>query len=470
MTAVRVGVRRYVRSALEECRLRGLVAQVSAREEVLLENVRRRPQMVKLYCGVDPTARSVHLGNLVPLMVLLNFYVRGSPVVNIVGGATGKVGDPSGRTTERSAMSSSVREDNVSAISQQLKTFFKRGAEYYAKRQGLQGALKGVPAGHTVVNNLTWWQDVNMLDFLARYGGHIRVQAMLARDSVSSRLAQPQTGLGFNEFTYQILQAYDFYHLYTEQGVSVQVGGNDQWGNITAGIDLIERVRAETARGESKKATSLPATAITCPLLTTSSGQKFGKSAGNAVFIDKSINTPYDIYQFFYNTEDADVERFLKIFTLLPLEQIATVMATHRASAHGANRTDHAGVRGYGTDPVGLRTRRDAQMVSDIVFGKGQGAAAENRDLSLLFKKAGILTEVPRDRATPLELVTRVLQCSKTEAKRKLDQGAVYWGPGRLALPPTSAHDAIDWDEHLLNPQVLLVRVGKQRCFPVKLV
>ncbi|QLQ81534.1 hypothetical protein HG537_0F02950 [Torulaspora globosa] len=441
---------RRARDLLEELKVRGLVSQVSEPERVLHEKLSNGSR-VHLYCGADPTARSLHLGNIVPLMVLLNFYVRGHDVVALVGGATGRVGDPSGRKTERSVMEEMDRIDNIARIKVQLARFFRNGWEYYSSRRG-----NGVCGKVRVLDNYNWWKDVRMLDFLSQYGRHIRIQSMLARDSVSARLDSAE-GLGFNEFTYQILQAYDFYHMYREDGVSVQVGGNDQWGNITAGIDLINRADPNAAK--------MPAFGITTPLLTTASGEKFGKSAGNAVFIDPEINTNFDIFQFFYNTADADVARLLKTFTFLTIDEIDAAVSKHMQSPH--LRQGQALLAREVTDLLhGCGSGENAQALSDIVFGE----FADYNSISCerlidMFSQAKLLHHATT-KTSLTDLVAQLSKTSKSAARRILKQGAVYLGPARTKV----TEDTTCWTPYLIDNQALLIRIGKQKCFLVKMV
>lgn len=433
---------------LQLLRQRGLVQQVSQPEQALVDKLKGGTK-VKLYCGADPTARSLHLGNLLPLMVLLNFYVRGHDVVALIGGATGRVGDPSGRKTERDAMADDRRLDNVSRIQTQFERFFQNGLKYYGSR------IDGPVSAGTVFNknNYTWWHDVKMLDFLAQYGRHIRIQNMLNRDSVSSRL-QSQDGIGFNEFTYQILQAYDFYHLHKNEGVNIQVGGNDQWGNITAGLDLITRVSPQTDKSKQPYG-------ITVPLLTTSTGEKFGKSAGNAIFIDPEMNTSYDMYQFFVNTTDADVEKLLKMFTLLPIERINDIMLTHNESPQ-----------------LRYAQKRLAVEVVDLIHGVGKGHDSEtvsrilfdtfpedisSTELIRIFDEVNILQRFTKNIQLS-NMVCELLQCSKSEFRRKLKQGSIYLGPTKQKVTV----DLEDVSPYLIDNEVLLLRVGKQKCYVIK--
>lgn len=435
---------------MNELKRRGLISQISQPESAFIEKL-NAGEKFKIYCGADPTAKSLHLGNMVPLMVLLNFYVRGHDVVSLVGGATGRVGDPSGRSTERNAMASEVLLDNITRINGQLRQFFENGLRYYQNRNGATSS-KGK---WTQVDNYDWWKDVSMLEFLAKYGRHIRIQSMLSRDSVSNRLSSSE-GLGFNEFTYQVLQAYDFYHLYKERGVTVQVGGNDQWGNITAGIDLINRVSSDSHK--------CPPMGLTVPLLTTASGEKFGKSAGNAVFIDPELNTAYDIYQFFYNTPDADVSRFLKIFTLLPLDDIESIVEKHLKTPHlrAAQKLLAAEV----TELLhGPGSGKESGIISDIIFGDTDVLKTSSADSMIgLFEKSRIMQYAKRTDPL-LDVLCRILRCSKSEARRKLAQGSVYLGVSRSKV----SHDLIDWAPHLIEDKLLILRIGRQKCFLIKM-
>ncbi|SMN21195.1 similar to Saccharomyces cerevisiae YPL097W MSY1 Mitochondrial tyrosyl-tRNA synthetase [Maudiozyma saulgeensis] len=440
---------------LDLLRKRGLISQVSAPEEVLVSKVQNGDKL-KMYCGVDPTAKSIHLGNLVPMMLMLNFYVRGHDIVNIVGGATGAVGDPSGRSTERKTMSIDTRLDNVSRITTQLSRFFQNGLTYYENKYKSNDDENKNTGVYTMTNNYNWWKDVKMIEFLAQYGKYIRIQSMLSRDSVSARLSS-QGSLGFNEFTYQILQAYDFYHLYKNENTTIQIGGNDQWGNITAGIDLINRVEQNSSNVKKN-----PPFAITVPLLTTSNGQKFGKSAGNAIFLDEEINTAYDIYQFFLNTTDADVERFLKIFTLMPINKISEVVEKHNDAPqlHYAQSVLAQEV----TELIhGTKKAKDAKTISRVLFSNST-ITEDSKELIRIFSGARILKQASQG-SDLTTLVSELMQCSKAEAKRKVVQGSVYLGPDRVRLEKNTS----DWIQYLIGNEVLLIRIGKQKCFVVQM-
>ncbi|KAF8345860.1 hypothetical protein F5887DRAFT_963863 [Amanita rubescens] len=282
-------------SLLRELKNRGFIQDVTRSHdlELALGTASRT-----VYAGIDPTARSLHIGHLLPLLCLFHFRLHGHTIIPLIGGATGRIGDPSGRTTERQLADVQHVEDN--------------------KLPNIHHSTSLPPH---VMSNLEWHQHFTMLDFLRTVGVHARISAMISRESVKARL-DSQQGISFTEFTYQLLQAYDFYHLHKHHGCSIQVGGSDQWGNIVAGLELI----AKTAAAGTE---AINVFGITTPLLTTSTGEKFGKSAGNAVWLDPGLTSIFDFYQYFIKVTDADVEKYLKMFTLLPLSEIADIVKTH---------------------------------------------------------------------------------------------------------------------------------------------
>ncbi|KIL66226.1 hypothetical protein M378DRAFT_23477 [Amanita muscaria Koide BX008] len=273
-----------------------------------------------VYAGIDPTAKSLHIGHLMPFMCLLHFQLNGHRIIPLIGGATGLIGDPSGRSTERQLAEIQQVENNVASLTEAIHTFFTRAYNYAKVR--LPGSLPQLEEP-TVLSNLDWHQRFTMLDFLRTVGVHSRISTMISRDSVKARL-NSQQGISFTEFTYQLLQAYDFCHLYKNHSCSIQIGGSDQWGNIVAGLELIGRLE-----GHSVAEQDTPAFGITTPLLTTATGEKFGKSAGNAVWLNSNLTSVFDLYQYFIKVADEDVEKYLKLFTLLPLPDIHDIIATH---------------------------------------------------------------------------------------------------------------------------------------------
>ncbi|KAJ3528669.1 hypothetical protein NM688_g7965 [Phlebia brevispora] len=306
---------------LTDLETRGLIQQVTSPEK-LRQAIKTR-QVV--YLGVDPTAKYLHVGHLLPLLCLFHFQIRGHGIIPLIGGATGLVGDPSGRNTERPLSEASVVESNVEHLVSGITDFFTGAIAYASKRLPPSDTQITPPE---IRNNLSWFKDMGLLHFLRTVGVNSRVNTMLARESVQARLSSQQ-GISFTEFTYQLLQAYDFYNLHKSFACSIQLGGSDQWGNILAGIDLINKLDPDPkadAAGDER------VFGVTMPLLTTPSGEKFGKSAGNAVALKADITSVFDFYQFFLRAPDSHVGTYLKMFTLLPVSQIDDVMNQHERS------------------------------------------------------------------------------------------------------------------------------------------
>ncbi len=301
-------------------------------------------QSLKCYVGFDPTARSLHLGHVIPVMGLAHFQRMGHVPIVLIGGGTGMIGDPSGKTAERQLLSKEDVEANSQRLQAQLSKFFSFAGPHAA----------------LLLNNADWLLPLKLVDFLRDIGKHFSINAMIAKESVRWRLEERGQGISFTEFSYMLLQAYDFYHLYEHQGCSVQAGGKDQWGNITAGIDLIRRMSGGSAHG------------ITFPLLTTASGVKIGKTEGTEgsemIWLDPQMTSPYRMYQYWVNTDDRDVIKFLKLFTFLELTEISELEETlrqdpgkrepHRALAFEFTKLAH-----------GEKTARAVREASEILFG-----------------------------------------------------------------------------------------------------
>ncbi|MGG2066978.1 tyrosine--tRNA ligase [Bacillus sp. S14(2024)] len=260
---------------------------------------------ISLYCGVDPTGDSMHIGHLIPFMMMKRFQLAGHHPVILIGGATGTIGDPSGRQTERQLQTLEQVQHNVDALTSQMQKLFDFGGNSEVK----------------MVNNYDWTHEVSILEFLRDYGKNFSINNMLAKDIVASRL---ETGISFTEFTYQILQAMDFHHLYKHEDVQLQIGGSDQWGNITSGLDLIRKKEGPDAK----------VFGLTIPLLLKSDGTKFGKTAGGAIWLDPEKTTPFEFYQFWVNTDDRDVIRYLKFFTFLTKDRIDELAVKVQTEPH----------------------------------------------------------------------------------------------------------------------------------------
>ena len=289
---------------IEGLKWRGMIHDVMpGAEEHLLE------QMRAAYVGFDPTADSLHIGNLVPIMLLAHYQRCGHKPVALVGGATGMIGDPSGKSAERNLLDEATLRHNKEAIKKQLAHFLD-----FESNQ---------PNAALMVNNYDWMKDFSFLDFIRDVGKHITVNYMMAKDSVKNRISSDSNeGMSFTEFTYQLVQGYDFLHLYQAHKCTIQMGGSDQWGNITTGTELIRRI------GNGK------GFAITCPLITKSDGSKFGKSEGGNVWLDPKRTSPYKFYQYWLNSSDEDAEKYIKIFTFLEKDDIEALIDTHKEQPH----------------------------------------------------------------------------------------------------------------------------------------
>ncbi|KAF9241607.1 hypothetical protein BU15DRAFT_87184 [Melanogaster broomeanus] len=422
------------RNLIEELDARQFLANVTRPEE--LAKHLDKPQTV--YSGIDPTAKSLHVGHLIPLLCLLHFQLRG-----ITDSATGLVGDPSGRMTERELSEKAQIELNTLTLAEALQSFFSRAATYAKDKWSIQGSI--IPEVQ-VLNNLTWLKDVNLLDFLRTTGIHFRVNHMLARDSVKMRM-DSQQGISFTEFSYQLLQGYDFYELYKTRGCTIQLGGSDQWGNILSGVELINKVELGGPSGEST--TKQKGFALTTPLLTTSTGEKFGKSAGNAVWLDENLTSYLDFYQFFMRTADADVEKYLKMFTLLSVEEISSVIQDHQA--HPEHR---------------IAQKLLAKEVTLMVHGE-DGLSAATIATQVLFsneytalKAEQIIKSLEEMFGTPLpNLVAKhKLAPSKSAARQLVQAGGLYLN--NVAQRDPRFHLTRD---ALVDGRVAVLRAGKDK-------
>jgi len=347
------------------------------------------------YVGFDPTADSLHVGSLVPVMGLLWLQRSGGRPIVLVGGGTGLVGDPSGKRSERPMLSLEEIEANAAGIRAQLERFLDFDG----------------PSGARVVNNAEWLVPLKLLDFLRDTGKHFTVNYMLQKDSVKNRM---ESGISFTEFAYMLVQAYDFAHLHQASGCELQMGGSDQWGNITAGIELIGR------------RTGRPAHGLVFPLLTTASGAKFGKTEEGNVWLDPARTSPYRFYQYWLNTDDREVERLLKLFTVLPLEEIGEAMAAHQARP--SERIPQRLLAKDVTSRVhGSEVANRAIAASRALFGDGQLAELDGETLAVVASEVRTV-EIDRDRLTSGfgivdALVESGLASSKADARRGLQGG-----------------------------------------------
>jgi tyrosyl-tRNA synthetase len=416
---------------LDDLAARGLVADTTD-EATLRARLAEGP--ITLYAGFDPTADSLHVGNLVPLLLLRRFQDAGHRPIALAGGATGMIGDPGGRSEERNLLDADTLDHNLAAIRGQLERLLDLEADPGSGRGGI------------LVDNRTWTEPMGVLEFLRDVGKHVTVATMLAKDSVSSR-HQSESGISYTEFSYMLLQAHDYLVLHTEHGCELQVGGSDQWGNITAGIDLIRRRTGHRVHG------------LTVPLITRADGEKFGKSVDGAVWLSAERTSPYAFYQYWINVDDRDVERFLLQLTLLPIAEAAEVAAEHARRPErreGQRRLAHeltALVHGDGS-------ARAAAAASQLLFG-GDPADADEAAFEMLAAELGevaLSTSELADGLAAESLVARTpLVTSLTQARKALGAGEMRVNGERLAATSTIGPG------DLAHGRYLLVQRGKKR-------
>ena len=385
-------------SLLEELSWRGMVYQHTDGLPDALAT-----EQLSAYAGFDPTAPSLHIGSLVPVMGLVHLQRAGHRPIALVGGGTGLIGDPSGKTAERQLVSAEEIEENSRALEKQLRRFLDF--------EGKNGAR--------MRDNATWLRPLKAVEFMRDVGKHFTVNYMLAKDSVQSRI---EGGISFTEFSYMLLQAYDFLELNRREGVTLQIGGSDQWGNITAGLELIRRVEGKTAH------------ALTMPLVTTASGSKFGKTEEGAVWLDSTRTSPYKFYQYWINVDDRDAGKYLRLFTLMSLQEIEALeklitSAPEKREAQQALARDLT-ARVHGEDAA-----RVAEEVSRVLFGKADPTSLTEPVLRALSEEVPFVEAA--DAPGLLDaLVTLKLAASKSAARRLVEQGGVYVN-GQRATPET---------------------------------
>ena len=421
---------------VDEMKWRGMIHDIMPGTQEQLEK-----EMTSAYIGFDPTADSLHIGSLVQIMTLVHLQRAGHKPFALVGGATGMVGDPSGKSKERNLLSSDVLDHNVKSVHEQLARFlnFDCGAN-----------------SAEMVNNFDWFKEINFLDFIRDVGKHISVNYMMAKDSVKSRL---ETGMSFTEFTYQLVQGYDFLHLYNAKNCKLQLGGSDQWGNIVTGTELIRR----KARGE--------AFAITTPLIKKADGTKFGKTEGGNVWLDSKRTSPYKFYQYWLNSSDTDAKTYIKIFTLLDEAQINTLIAEHEAAPHLRVLQ-----KALGKD-VTIRVHSEeaynrAVDASEILFGKNTSDKLKNieeRDLLDIFEGVPQFEVDKKQLTAGINIVDLLAQKSKVfssngEARRMLKSNAVSVNKEKVSEEKHLTQS------DLLNDKYVLIQKGKKNYYLLKFV
>lgn len=421
---------------LEELRWRGMLQDTTPNLEEQLKK-----EKTTGYIGFDPTADSLHIGSLVPIILLMHFRKAGHKPIALVGGATGMIGDPTGKSDERNLLDEETLAKNIAGIKNVLSRFL----DFDAKDDNAA----------ELVNNYDWMKDFSFIDFVRNVGKRITVNYMMAKDSVKKRLSgETGAGMSFTEFTYQLIQGYDFYHLYQNKNCKLQMGGSDQWGNMTTGTELIRRMSNETTE----------AFAMTCPLVTKSDGSKFGKSEGGNIWLDSDKTSVYEFYQFWLNVADEDAEKFIKFYTFLDKNTIENLIETHKAEPHRrtlqTRLAEEVTILVHGKDELEM-----AQKASQILFGK-----STSEDLKSLNEKTflSVFEGVPQNEISIDELEGDLLDLlsdksgflkSKGEARRALKENSISINKDKIndTFNPTK--------EDLIAGKYLLLQRGKKNYF-----
>lgn len=430
-----------MKNFIEEVTWRGMLHDVMpGTEEHLME------QMRVAYVGIDPTADSLHIGHLVGVMLLKHFQLSGHKPLALVGGATGMIGDPSGKSNERNLLDEPTLRHNQEAIKGQLARFldFTSDAANAAE----------------LVNNYDWMKNFSFLDFIRDVGKHITVNYMMAKDSVKKRLSsEAAEGMSFTEFTYQLVQGYDFLHLYREKNCTLQMGGSDQWGNITTGTELVRRIASGKAY------------ALTCPLITKADGTKFGKSEGGNIWLDSARTSPYKFYQYWLNTSDVDAEKYIKIFTFLSKEEIEILTEKHREAPHlrllQKRLAEEITVMVHSTEDL-----ENAKKASNILFGNSTSEDLKQLDEATFLD---VFEGVPQAEVSKNEIETGInivdvlnektgFLKSNGEARRALTANSISVNKEKVT------EDFVLSTKDLINNQFVLLQSGKKNYFVVRVV
>lgn len=412
---------------IEELKWRGLIYQQT--DEAGIEELLNKEQ-VTLYCGADPTADSLHIGHLLPFLTLRRFQEHGHRPIVLIGGGTGMIGDPSGKSEERTLQTEEQVQHNVEGISQQMHRLFEFGTE----------------KGAVLVNNKDWLSQISLIDFLRDYGKHVGVNYMLGKDSIQTRL---ENGISYTEFTYTILQAIDFGHLNRKLNCKVQVGGSDQWGNITSGIELMRRMYGQTE-----------AYGLTIPLVVKADGKKFGKTEGGSVWLDPEKTSPYEFYQFWINTTDDDVIKFLKYFTFLDQDEIAKLEQSLEEAPH-LREAQKALAENVTRFIHGQEALDDAIRISQALFS-GDLKSLSADELRAGFKDVPHVT-LSKDTTNLVEAIVETgISSSKRQAREDISNGAIYINGER--------EQDLNYelsDEDKIEGEFTILRRGKKKYFMV---
>lgn len=420
---------------VEELKWRGMIHDIMPGTEDHLQK-----EMTTAYVGIDPTADSLHIGHLVSVMLLKHFQLSGHRPVALLGGATGMIGDPSGKSQERSLLNEETLRQNQEGLKAQLNKFLDFSED--------------VPNAALMVNNYDWMKDYTFLNFIRDIGKHITVNYMMAKDSVKKRISQDnKEGMSFTEFTYQLVQGYDFLFLYDDINCKLQMGGSDQWGNIVTGTELIRRKRG----GE--------AFALTCPLITKSDGGKFGKTEEGNVWLDPKYTSPYKFFQFWINVSDQDAEKYIKIFTLLSKDEIDGIISEHREAPH-QRLLQKTLAREVTTMVHSEEDYKAAADASEILFGKATAESISNirEDMFLSVFEGVPRFELDQERgsASIMEILSSETSVfnSKGELRRMVQGGGLMINKKKVTDPESN----LDRDD-FINGKYLIVQKGKKNYF-----
>ena len=431
-----------MKNFIEELRWRGMIQDIMPEtEQHLMEGLRAA------YVGFDPTADSLHIGNLVSVMMLRHFQNCGHKPYALVGGATGMIGDPSGKSAERNLLTEEVLAHNIKGIQKQLAKFLDFESE--------------APNRAELVNNYDWMKEFSFLSFIRDIGKHITVNYMMAKDSVKKRFDPNENtdGMSFTEFSYQLLQGYDFLHLYRQKGLTLQMGGSDQWGNITTGTELIRRIAGGKAY------------ALTCPLITKADGTKFGKSEGGNVWLDAEKTSPYKFYQYWINVSDEDAQRYIKIFTMLSREEIELLISEHQAAPHlrvlQNKLAEELTVLVHGREEL-----QKAQKASQILFGNSTSDDLRQLDAKTFLE---VFDGVPQAEVTRTEIAAGLdmiaalsaktgFIASNSEARRALKEKSIAVNKEKVE------ESYIIAEKDSIDDKFVLLQRGKKNYFVIVIV
>lgn len=424
---------------IDELKWRGMIQDVMPGTEEQLNK-----EVTTGYIGFDPTAKSLHIGNLATIMVLKQFQLAGHKPLALVGGATGMVGDPSGKSAERNFLSEEVLLENQAAIKNQLEKFL----DFDCGENSAE-----------IVNNYDWFKDISFLGFLREAGKYLTINYMSSKDSVKRRI---ETGISFTEFSYQLIQGYDYYHLYKTRGVKLQMGGSDQWGNITTGTELIRR-----KENENDENASYSAYALTTPLLTKSDGTKFGKSEGGNIWLDADLTSPYEFYQFWINQNDADLHRLLRVYCCYLTQEQIEALETEHAEAPHLRVAQKALAKEVTTMVHSAEAYETAVKASEVLFGKATLETLQGLD-EKTFKQ--VFEGVPRSEVKKTDLIA---ESNLLELVSVLSNGEIYpsKGEARKAIQANAVSvnkeksqddKLLVSDIHLLHGKYILIGKGKK--------